>query len=385
MRAIQEQNAFIMEARELNRLIETLAEKGYETIGPTVQQGAILYGHVGSAGDLPAGWSDQQGPGTYRVSENGDSSFFGYVVGPNSGKSFLHPSRETLMQASRKGDLLEFVDDPAPPERYALIGLRPCDVKAIEIQDRVLLEGLYVDRKYKERRDLLFIVTVNCAKPGGTCFCTSMGSGPAADSGYDLALTELNDDRGHRFLVEVGSDSGSELVAALTTKQATAADIDSAGRQADDAAEAISKSIDTTGLREQLYDSLDSPYWEKIGARCLACTNCTMVCPTCFCTNVQDVSDLAGNSAERIQIWDSCFNAEFSGLHGGSVRQSIHSRYRQWMTHKLASWEDQFDTLGCVGCGRCITWCPVGIDITEEANTIRKRAGQLAGTVEDAP
>jgi ferredoxin len=130
--------------------------------------------------------------------------------------------------------------------------------------------------------------------------------------------------------------------------------------------------MDTGDLPDLLYGNLDSPQWDLIAQRCLSCTNCTMVCPTCFCVDVQDLSDLSGQNTERQRIWDSCFNTDFSHVHGGNTRPNIRSRYRQWLTHKLASWVDQFGELGCVGCGRCITWCPVGIDLTEEITAIRE-------------
>jgi Fe-S-cluster-containing hydrogenase component 2 len=130
--------------------------------------------------------------------------------------------------------------------------------------------------------------------------------------------------------------------------------------------------MDTTGIRDLLYTNFDHPRWDNVAQRCLTCANCTMVCPTCFCTTVEDVSDVTGSHAERWRKWDSCFSQNFSYIHGGSVRSSAKSRYRQWMTHKLASWIDQFGSSGCVGCGRCITWCPVGIDITEEVRAIRE-------------
>jgi Fe-S-cluster-containing hydrogenase component 2 len=133
----------------------------------------------------------------------------------------------------------------------------------------------------------------------------------------------------------------------------------------------MGRSMDTTDIKELLYRNYDHPRWRNVASRCLTCANCTMVCPTCFCTTVEDVTDLTGNQAERWRKWDSCFTVDFSYIHGGSVRASPESRYRQWMTHKLATWIDQFGTSGCVGCGRCITWCPVAIDITEEVRAIR--------------
>jgi len=125
------------------------------------------------------------------------------------------------------------------------------------------------------------------------------------------------------------------------------------------------------GLRELLYRKLEDPHWESVASRCLACGNCTAVCPTCYCARVVDDVAIDGSAAERRQEWESCFNPEFSHLPGGSVRGSIGARYRQWITHKLASWHDQFGTSGCVGCGRCISWCPVGIDITAEVAALR--------------
>ena len=135
--------------------------------------------------------------------------------------------------------------------------------------------------------------------------------------------------------------------------------------------DAWAASCETHGLRELLQDSLEHPRWDEVAERCLTCGNCTMVCPTCFCTTVEDVTDLTGEQAERWRAWDTCFSLDHSYVHGGSVRPTGRSRYRQWMTHKLGTWWDQFGTSGCVGCGRCIAWCPVGIDITEEAAALR--------------
>jgi sulfhydrogenase subunit beta (sulfur reductase) len=138
----------------------------------------------------------------------------------------------------------------------------------------------------------------------------------------------------------------------------------------------MGRQMDTNGLKELLQGNPTHKQWDDVAARCLTCANCTMVCPTCFCTTVEDHTDLTGQTAERVRRWDSCFTLDFSYIHGGSVRTETKSRYRQWMTHKLASWIDQFGTSGCVGCGRCITWCPVGIDITAEVAAIRASPGK---------
>jgi ferredoxin len=198
-----------------------------------------------------------------------------------------------------------------------------------------------------------------------------MGTGPRPTKGFDLCLTEILDEEGHRFVVEVGTDRGAEVLDAVTDSIAADADLEAAAEVTARAVERMGRSMETEGLRDLLYGAAESPRWEAIAERCLACGNCTAVCPTCFCTGVEDVTSLAGDEVVRERVWDSCFDTSFSYLHGGAVRGSTGARYRQWMTHKLAGWQDQFGSSGCVGCGRCITWCPVGIDITEEVAHLR--------------
>ncbi|MFB8830748.1 4Fe-4S dicluster domain-containing protein [Azotobacter sp. CWF10] len=258
--------------------------------------------------------------------------------------------------------------------------MRACDLKAIAIQDRVFGEGDYRDTAYERRRHDAFIVALNCSEAGNTCFCVSMGSGPKAEGAFDLALTELLDERRHEFLVEVGSAAGEAVLAGLPQRPALESDRAAAAAVVARTAGRMGRHLDTTGLQDLLQSNPEHPRWDEVAGRCLTCANCTMVCPTCFCTTAEDHSDLAGSSAERVRLWDSCFTLDFSYIHGGSVRQTDKGRYRQWMTHKLSTWFDQFGSSGCVGCGRCITWCPVGIDITEEVAAIRATPHVQGGT-----
>jgi ferredoxin len=356
----------------LDHLIGALAERGYTVIGPTVRDRAIMYEEISSTADLPEGLTDEQEGGTYRLRERDDKALFAYNVGPNSWKSHLFPSTLTLWKG-RKGEDGEINFEPEEREipRYAFIGVRSCDLAAIGVQDKVFIGNGYTDADYEARRRDAFIVAVNCSKAGNTCFCVSMETGPRARSGFDLALTELIDEGGHRFHVEVGSEEGAELLAAIGAE--TASETDEAGALAvsEECASQMGRELDTDGIKELLYRNMEHPRWDEVSERCLTCGNCTLVCPTCFCHTVEDVTDLAGEEAERVRLLDSCFTLDHSHIHGGSVRNSAPSRYRQWMTHKLATWIDQFGTSGCVGCGRCITWCPVAIDITEEAAAIR--------------
>lgn len=377
-------NAVVLECRHLDQLFQALADRGYQLLGPTVREGAIVYDRLTSVSELPAGWADEQDGGSYRLKPRRDNALFGYAAGPHSWKTYVDPPIQRLWQATRHPDGFQILPDTQKAPKYAFIGVRPCELHAMAIQDKVFLGGQYVDPNYKPARENLFIVAVNCGQAGGTCFCTSMGTGPKAAFGYDLVLTEVLQPDRHYFLAEAGTESGAEVLSAIPHQAATEAEQQAAERIVAETARHMGRRINTQGIKELLYRNYDHPRWDHVAARCLTCANCTMVCPTCFCTTVEDVTDLTGEHAERWRKWDSCFTMDFSYIHGGSLRATPKSRYRQWMTHKLATWIDQFGVSGCVGCGRCITWCPAAIDITEEVRAIREseRANAQLGAEE---
>jgi ferredoxin len=355
-----------LETSDLQTLIDALKERGHLVIGPTIQQAAIVYDRIDKVEDLPRGWTDDQQPGQYRLNRRDDDASFGYVVGPHSWKKFLFPPLTTLLRSQQTAEGWDFDVPHDDSPSLALLGVRACELAALAIQDKIFTGGDYVDPLYAKRRRRLFIVAVNCTQSAATCFCVSMGTGPRCQSGFDVALTEL----AGGFLVETGSDPGRDLLRAVPCRAATPEEI-SQGETRRKRAMQQTRKMETKDVHDLLLTNLQHPRWANVAERCLSCANCTMVCPTCFCSSVEDVSDLQGVNIERQRRWDSCFNLDFSYINGGPVRPTISARYRQWLVHKLATWYDQFGSSGCVGCGRCITWCPVGIDLTEEVAAIR--------------
>ncbi len=365
---------FTLERDGLDALFAALHRRGYTVIGPTVRDRAIVYDEIGGWRDLPIGWTDEQEGGHYRLRRREDGALFGYNVGPHSWKRYQLPPEVRLWRARREedGGLGKLLEAAPRGARYAFLGARSCELHAMGILEHVLLGATRPDPGDRARPQEVFIVAVQCSQAGNTCFCVSMDTGPKAEAGYDLALTEVLEGARHYFVLEVGSERGGDLLGELPHARAERREQDAASSAHARAAAQMGRELDVSDIRDLLYRNYENPRWEEVAERCLSCGNCTMVCPTCFCTTVEDVTDLAGEHVERHQRWDSCFTVDYSHIHGGAVRASTRSRYRQWMTHKLATWVDQFGSSGCVGCGRCITWCPVGIDITEEARAIRE-------------
>ena len=349
-------------------LLTILNDRGYRVVGPTVRDGGIRLQRLDGAQDLPVGWTDEQGPGHYRLKKREDEASFGYVAGPQSWKRHFFPPREPLIQLKRHGESLEWYRPAVDEPPLALLGVLPCDLAAIKVQDKVWMAGPFQETRYAARRRRAFIVAVNCLEPGELCFCDSMGTGPKAGPGFDLCLTEMNGE----FLVEVGTNRGRDVLEDLPHSPASRDQSQALQQALEIARTRMGRMLDTRGLAGILFGNIDHPRWEELAERCLTCGNCTHVCPTCFCFNVRETGTLADGHEDRERFWDSCFSLDHSMIHGGYFRATPKQRYRQWLTHKLGAWESQFGVSGCVGCGRCIAWCPVGIDITEEARAIRE-------------
>lgn len=350
----------------LQALLDTLWQQGFRVLGPVPRDGIVGFDEVHQVRDLPVGLQAEQQPGRYRLVAGTDGEIFGVVNGPGSLKPAFFAPEEPLLEIrrQRKGFSVSELRPEAP--RLAFIGVRACDLAALAVQDRIFLHDQFRDSHYASRREAVLLIAANCTRSAPTCFCASMESGPEATHGYDLALTELEDS----FVVHEGSAAGQAIIDELQLDPAPPALISAARDGIAACAAGMQRHIDTSELPQLLYDEVENPHWDDVARRCLSCTNCTMVCPTCFCHTVIDSTQLNGDSSRRVRLWDSCFSLEHAHTHGKNFRPHIHDRYRQWLTHKLASWIDQFGTSGCVGCGRCITWCPVGIDLTAEMAVI---------------
>lgn len=353
----------VLEAEAIGRLIDALIEDGRIVIAPTIRDGAITLDEITSAADLPVGLGAELAPGRYQLAPDTEGRIFAAPVGPASVKRWRRPPEAVVWSGRRERGGFS----GGPPERsaprLAFIGLRGCDLAARVLYDKAVGVSGSDD----------FIVGVECTRPGATCFCVSMGTGPGISDGADLVLTEVVKPS-HLLMARAVTGRGAEMLGRLGGRPATAAEEDAAWSQVAEAARAMGKGIDP----DQAAAALRIPStegWDDVASRCLACGNCTMVCPTCFCTTTVDHTSPDGSDATRVRLWDVCFNLGFTEMHGRPVRASTASRYRQWISHKLSWWWDQYGASGCVGCGRCIVWCPVGIDIRAEAAAAIERVG----------
>ena len=360
-----------LEISDFEKVFTWLIHNHYQVVGPVVKDGAVTLQSVSSFDEIARGCYDHQEAGLYRLEDKKDGSLFKHTVGPHSFKKFLYPPRRKLWEATKTDTGFRIHEEDGPVPRYAFFGVRSCDLEAIRTLDRVFMNGDYKNHWYEKVRQQLFILAAGCTRATGNCFCTTMGTGPEPLSGFDLRVVEVLRGQDHHFVTISGSAKGEEVIHDLGLVEASEKEIREGQLAIEEAIHSMPVRWDRQQVPELLKRNYENAHWDDVAERCLSCANCTMVCPTCFCSTTEDITDLTGEHSERWLLWDSCFNGEFSFVHGGKIRNSTQSRYRQWLTHKLSAWHDQYGTSGCVGCGRCITWCPVGIDLTREVEAIQ--------------
>jgi sulfhydrogenase subunit beta (sulfur reductase) len=363
---VTEQQLFLPR-QDFNRLIQFLMDKGYRCIGPVLRDAAIQYLPITDAGDLPKGAELQQAPAVYQIDQGQSERLFSWANGPSALRPILFPAHETLWQAQRdQSGVLKFSPGAVDMEPTAVIGVKGCDLAAMQLQDQHFLTPGSEDPQYKKRRDSILLIGVDCSHPSATCFCASTGDGPEVSTGFDLAMSELDDG----FILRAGTELGAELLRSLGLSPASDDQIQRSDEQNRSAVATQTRQLPDADLHRLLFERPYHPYWKQIAERCTACGSCTSVCPTCFCFSEHAETSLDASSSQQIREWSSCFIPGHSTFCNHPVRTDIATRYRQWATHKLAGWYEQFGRSGCVGCGRCISWCPVGIDITQAAASV---------------
>ena len=356
---------FRISVSDLESLFNHLLDMQYDNIGPSYRDGAIMLDHLSSFNQIAKGFSELSSKGHYELIDNNDESLFQYTTGPMSFKRFLHPEKRKLWTADLNKDGFD-IHAEKWPSKMAFWGIRSCDLHAIAVLDEVFLNQTYENSWYKKAKEDLFVISVGCTNPSSSCFCTTMNTGPEPQKDYDFMIVELKDELGYSYAVATGSERAEEIAESLKFSKIEVKETDLAKDLLRKSSGKMVKSFDPEKAAETIANTMDHKHWDEVANRCLSCANCTLVCPTCFCTSTEDFTDITGDHTERWLRWDSCFNGDFSFIHGGKIRGSTKSRYRQWLTHKISNWHGQFGSSGCVGCGRCATWCPVGIDIREE-------------------
>jgi len=332
-----------MREESMDRLIESLSSS-HKVSGPIKKGVECAFEPVTAAKDL---WLD------YHTT----------ILPP---KKFLIPPRETIF--TFQGEKISKIEDLISGEKQILLGVHACDLSSFIFQDKVFL-GFRSDPRYLRRRNNFLIFALTCKKVYDTCFCQSMGTGPVAPPGYDVLMTDI----GGRYLIEAATVEGQELLKPLGLPQATLEDFEAKRECLEILKGQFKRTIDRVRMVQLAYNSQEQSVWKKYGDICLACGQCAMVCPTCFCFDVRDKVDISLGSGERYREWDVCLLLEFAEVAlGGNFRAPRSARLRQFMCHNLSYGTMQYNMTKCVGCGRCIRACPVHIDITEIARELKE-------------
>ena len=356
---LRKEKFYLIEGDAAKQIIDGIPSN-YKIIGPVRDRWVVKYANIESSGELAVGLSTIEDRGHYELKETGDPRLAN-AKPMNSPKPFTHLAREVLLRVSRDEQNNNiFETQPAELTRQAFFGIRPCDVKGMQVMDLVFSRQ-FRDQSYDNRRRENIIIALNCFEPGANCFCSTFDTGPTLNDGFDLCLSSI--DSG--YLVEVGTDIGAKIIARADIKPADQDALDQLDRQSTKARSSMPKAFNLEKAVKILDENYNHPYWEQPSERCLSCSNCINICPTCYCYQITDKSNITLTESIRTRTWDACQNQEFAAVNSGNFRPNRVDRLRQWVYHKLNWTIEQYGQAGCVGCGRCVTWCPTRIDITE--------------------
>jgi len=291
-------------------------------------------------------------------------------------KDFFFKETEKIFdfkdESTKSGSGAKYTQPPKPPE-ILILGVRPCDGRALAFQDRIFLEKNhgFVDPMYKQRREAAIVVAQACDRPERNCFCTSVGGDPSSPEGSDVLMTPTSDgyilegtsDRGEKFLN--GPDTSDLMTDATGDRLKERDRIHESNRQR------VPRKVETGNIKEKLEGNFDNPYWMELGRQCLGCGICTFLCPSCHCFDIQDERTAEGG--RRFRVWDTCQFLEYTQHAGGhNPRPEKGHRIRNRVYDKFKYTVDAFGMVSCVGCGRCSSLCPEAIDMVEILQNVGK-------------
>ena len=287
----------------------------------------------------------------------------------NAPKNFMFPRSELLLKYTRTPKGVQFASDAPEAQRTVLFGARPCDARSFALLDMLFDQEKWKDPYYIDKRAKTTVIALACAHPPyASCFCTSVGGSPTSSDGADILLTDL----GENYLAEFITEKGAKLLSYFGDSKADKAADKAKEKIAGESAGEIKVKIPAKEIKPWLDANFEHPFWATIHQKCLACGTCTYLCPTCHCFDISD--EMKGADGKRIRNWDSCMFPLFTKeTSGHNPRSSQKERWRQRAMHKFRYYVDNFGAIACVGCGRCVMYCPVNIDIRKIVEDISKQ------------
>jgi len=360
-------NLFIGSSEDLRVVVEFLQRElgGAKLFGYRHHNGRIAFSEINNINEIFVALTDIQKPGYYRA-----SSGYRFRHSFSSPKVFLLPPEHLILTVSRDYDILE--SSSSFQELTAIFfGIKPCDRKAIDILDHILYgrSPVYTTRRNAVRA----IVVEECLEPGETCFCSTVNAGPTISSGFDIAYARLY---GDLLVFRYGSSLGEKILGKVGLQRAQESHVKMYLEMVNRAISMMRGRIpNISEIQKALMEKVSAkPFWEEISSKCVGCGNCNYVCPTCFCTEIED--RVENGFSTRVGVWLGCLTYTYGLVAGGHFRQELYTRYRHFILHKFLFYPKQVGDIGCVGCGRCITWCPLGIDLRETLSRIAEVKSQ---------
>ncbi len=311
---------YVLKKKDLPKFVKLL-NKNFEVIAPVKKNGSLIFDKVSSADEIVKNYINTDYPP----------------------KNFFLPDGETIFEYKKSNNIK--IKHPGKPKKKVIYGIRPCDVNALLKLDKILGGEFY----YRIKRENTKIIAINCTKAGENCFCTSLGDDQLKE-GFDLLLTDV----GKEFYIKIGSEWGKKLMKHKIFKRT-----ENSFKKTFFECKRFFLAKD---LDKKIERNFNTKIWEKHFKKCFSCTACSVVCPMCYCFDLVQVPK-SENEGKVKKFWSSCLSKEFSRVAGDFIfRDKRVNRVRQFLSHKFLYGKKHYDEFLCVGCGRCISHCPVGID-----------------------